>query len=225
MTKGIIIEDLSVLIDTHDLHRRAFNQAFIECGLPWEWDNQTFDEMVHIHKSVDKIIHYNDTHGGLEIHSAEFINSVSELFFERLLARNPLKMLPGIQELLAMAKRNNYHVLLSTLEPKSLVLSALASASIPIDCFASITQKERPEFDEHYYSDFTHSQTTFNAEIDELLIIQKGSRLDAAHLIPQPIVKSLTYNTNIHPPKLNTSTMIKSLGDMLTRVSNISSMR
>ena len=168
MTKGIIIEDLSVLIDTHDLHRRAFNQAFIECGLPWEWDNQTFDEMVHIHKSVDKIIHYNDTHGGLEIHSAEFINSVSELFFERLLARNPLKMLPGIQELLAMAKRNNYHVLLSTLEPKSLVLSALASASIPIDCFASITQKERPEFDEHYYSDFTHSQTTFNAEIDDL---------------------------------------------------------
>lgn len=44
--QNILIGSIGVLAETSDIQRRAYNQAFIEAGLDWHWDPETYKTLL-----------------------------------------------------------------------------------------------------------------------------------------------------------------------------------
>jgi phosphoglycolate phosphatase-like HAD superfamily hydrolase len=40
--KAILFGSIGTLVETSDFQRRAFNQAFAQAGLDWNWDTETY---------------------------------------------------------------------------------------------------------------------------------------------------------------------------------------
>ena len=171
MTTGIIIEDLSVLSDTTELQLRAYNEAFVESGVPWEWDLSIYNSLRHIPDSNAKVHYFNEMNGGLEIHSPQFIYTAKNTFFERLLTRNSLHIKPGVEPLLKLAHEHNVPVLRAAIEPHSIVHRVLASAKIPQHWFKSILSKsEVCLHDSFFNNDLLEVQ--FAKPLLELFVVQ-----------------------------------------------------
>ena len=64
--KAIIFGSIGTLTETSDLQRRAFNAAFGEADLDWNWDAETYRRMVADGATGghDRIANYARSHGG-----------------------------------------------------------------------------------------------------------------------------------------------------------------
>ena len=59
--KAIIFDVDGTLADTEDAHRRAFNQAFAESYLPWNWDVTLYGKLLKVTGGKERIKHYVET--------------------------------------------------------------------------------------------------------------------------------------------------------------------
>lgn len=58
MLKALIFDVDGTLADTESAHRAAFNQAFAEFGLDWQWDEALYTELLHISGGKERMLHY-----------------------------------------------------------------------------------------------------------------------------------------------------------------------
>ena len=58
MLRALIFDVDGTLADTESAHRAAFNQAFAELGLGWEWDEALYTELLNISGGKERILHY-----------------------------------------------------------------------------------------------------------------------------------------------------------------------
>ena len=56
--KAIIFDVDGTLADTEDAHRIAFNQAFADNNLPWEWDTALYDKLLKVTGGKERIKYY-----------------------------------------------------------------------------------------------------------------------------------------------------------------------
>ena len=56
--QALIFDVDGTLADTESAHRAAFNQAFAELGLGWEWDEALYTELLTISGGKERILHY-----------------------------------------------------------------------------------------------------------------------------------------------------------------------
>lgn len=62
MSLRALLFDLDgTLVDTEDLHRQAFNQAFLSFQLPWEWDADRYADLLTVSGGQERIAEYVDT--------------------------------------------------------------------------------------------------------------------------------------------------------------------
>ena len=45
-TKAILFGSIGTLVETSELQRRAFNQAFSEAGLDWNWSEEDYQRLL-----------------------------------------------------------------------------------------------------------------------------------------------------------------------------------
>lgn len=134
MTLEAVIFDVDgTLADTEEAHRRAFNAAFEEFGLPWHWDAALYRELLAVTGGKERIAHYcrqADPARLGEPRSAEFIarlHARKTRLYEEMVRGGQVAARPGIVRLigelrtagvrLAIAtttSRANVEVLLST---------------------------------------------------------------------------------------------------------------
>jgi beta-phosphoglucomutase-like phosphatase (HAD superfamily) len=48
------------LVDSEELHRQAFNHAFLKFGLGWSWDPALYQDLLKVSGGVDRINAYVD---------------------------------------------------------------------------------------------------------------------------------------------------------------------
>lgn len=60
MTKlqALLFDVDGTLVDTEELHRQAFNQAFIELNLGWEWSHDRYAELLKISGGLDRLTQF-----------------------------------------------------------------------------------------------------------------------------------------------------------------------
>lgn len=60
MTKlqALLFDVDGTLVDTEELHRQAFNQAFIEMNLGWEWNQDRYAELLRISGGLDRLAQF-----------------------------------------------------------------------------------------------------------------------------------------------------------------------
>src|SRR5512138_1409966 len=62
MTLEALIFDLDgTMADTEEVHRQAFNAAFIQLELWWDWGPLRYSELLEVSSGVDRLHHYVDS--------------------------------------------------------------------------------------------------------------------------------------------------------------------
>ncbi|MCZ8379120.1 HAD-IA family hydrolase [Mycobacterium sp. CPCC 205372] len=125
---AILFGSISTVADTSELQRRAFNGAFEDHGLDWNWSQDDYREMLGANGGADRIDEYAKAVGD-EVDAAAVHATKSEIF-QRLVADSGLAPRPGVADVIDAAKakgvklgfvtttsRANITALLSALEP------------------------------------------------------------------------------------------------------------
>jgi HAD superfamily hydrolase (TIGR01509 family) len=57
-TKALIFDVDGTLVDTEELHRKAFNQVFLNYNLAWEWTPELYADLLNYSGGVDRLFAY-----------------------------------------------------------------------------------------------------------------------------------------------------------------------
>lgn len=107
--QAIIFDVDGTLADTEDGHRRAFNQAFAERGLPWHWDVPLYDRLLAVAGGKERIRFFVDVFLGAFDKPADYdgfvknLHAVKTLHYTALVRGGQIALRPGIRELIRRA--------------------------------------------------------------------------------------------------------------------------
>ncbi|RRQ29033.1 HAD family hydrolase [Rhodococcus sp. Eu-32] len=113
---ALLFGSISTLADTSELQRRAFNDAFAEHGLDWNWSREEYSEMLTSNGGAARIADYASSRGQ-EVDSAAVHSTKSELF-RKLLATEGIEPRPGVLDTVAAARDHGFKLgLVTTTSP------------------------------------------------------------------------------------------------------------
>jgi len=129
---GALILDVDgTLAETEGIHRRAFNAAFLECGVDWYWDRRTYKKLLSVTGGKERLRAYarmqplrqrlSDLQL-LELHEAKTRHYV------RLIAEHTCRLRPGVAAFIRSAIARHQILAIATTTTPSNVEGLLASA-------------------------------------------------------------------------------------------------
>lgn len=111
MTLRALIFDVDgTLADTEETHRQAFNAAFIELELWWDWSPQLYAQLLRISGGKERIAHYIETLGVAAAERSRLrplvslIHSTKTRIYKDLVESFKLPLRPGVAKLIAQAR-------------------------------------------------------------------------------------------------------------------------
>lgn len=106
------------LAETEETHRRAFNQAFAEHGLPWHWDRNTYARLLPVAGGKERIASFleSELFGEVPRPSALIANlhARKTAIYASLLQEGMVRLRPGVARLLDEAKRSGLKLAIAT---------------------------------------------------------------------------------------------------------------
>ena len=122
---ALLLGSISTIADTSELQRRAFNRAFAQHGLDWEWGRDEYRSLLTGNGGADRIAAYAEQRGD-EVDVAAVHRTKSEIFQETL-GLGGLPPRPGVVETVAAAREDGWLVGLVTTTSRGNVESLLRS--------------------------------------------------------------------------------------------------
>jgi HAD superfamily hydrolase (TIGR01509 family) len=111
MLKALLFDVDGTLADTErDGHRPAFNAAFREYGLDWDWDVALYGQLLAVTGGKERMKYYVQRFRPDYVKSDDFDDLVAELHqaktrhYTRMLAEGGIPLRPGVKRLLAEAR-------------------------------------------------------------------------------------------------------------------------
>jgi len=118
MLSALIFDVDGTLADTEDAHRRAFNAAFDEAGLPWHWHTTLYARLLDVAGGRERLLHYwrmVDPGGAGSRAAADTIAAVHAIKTRRYAAlAGSLPLRPGVASLIAEARAAGIALALAT---------------------------------------------------------------------------------------------------------------
>ena len=133
--KAIIFGSIGTVTETSDMQRRAFNRAFAEAGLKWDWDFETYKAMVAGDGAIvggsDRIAAYAAARGeALSPDMIDRLHDAKSAIFQKLMADEGLSPNSGVVELIANARAKGLKLAFaSTTSPEN--IAAMFAATAP----------------------------------------------------------------------------------------------
>ena len=114
---ALIFDVDGTLAETEELHRQAFNHAFVRHGLDWHWDRAVYKDLLRVTGGKERIRAY---HGRLEIASPLSDADIAELHrvktahYAELIETGCCPLRPGVTDLLTAAKARGQRLAIAT---------------------------------------------------------------------------------------------------------------
>jgi HAD superfamily hydrolase (TIGR01509 family) len=129
---ALIFDVDGTLADTErDGHRPAFNTAFAAVGLTWCWDEALYGELLQVAGGIERILHYarayrRSTVPDSELHALARRLHISKTrhYVERV-AAGAVHLRPGVERLLAQARREGLRLAIATTTTHANVIALL----------------------------------------------------------------------------------------------------
>jgi beta-phosphoglucomutase-like phosphatase (HAD superfamily) len=118
------------LAETEELHRRAFNESFVELGLDWVWDRSLYRRLLAVTGGKERIRHFIDAFDGrpvLETQSIAILHEIKNRCYANLVAAGALTLRPGVARLLREARRAGVLLAIATTTSLANVEALLAA--------------------------------------------------------------------------------------------------
>ncbi|MBK9574259.1 MAG: HAD-IA family hydrolase [Rhodoferax sp.] len=122
MLRALIFDVDGTLADTESAHLAAFNQAFAEFGLDWQWDEALYTELLNISGGKERILHYWKTAqpelrelGAMAM--ADTVNRLHELktaAYESAVNEGAVSLRPGVLALMEEAMGQGLQLAIAT---------------------------------------------------------------------------------------------------------------
>lgn len=106
--KAILFGSIGTLVETSELQRRAFNQAFSEAGLDWTWNPDEYKIMLKKSGGRNRINEYATYHG-IKVNAHELHLKKTEIF-DNMMKEKGISLRPGVANLIGYAIDNNVHL-------------------------------------------------------------------------------------------------------------------
>ena len=120
MLRALIFDVDGTLADTEELHRQAFNAAFLEMALGWEWPRDQYKKLLEVSGGKERIGHYIET---LQLAPAKrrallectpMIHRTKTRIYAELVESGHLHFRPGVKRLLVDARKAGLKLGLAT---------------------------------------------------------------------------------------------------------------
>ena len=147
--RAIIFGSIGALVETSDMQRDAFNEAFREAGLDWNWDRETYRELLRKPGGLSRIERYAADRG--ETVDARALHRRKTELFDRELLEGSLDLRPGVREVLDYAREAGIALGFATTTSRENVDATLAATTgqVTREMFGfvgddSMTAKQKP---------------------------------------------------------------------------------
>lgn len=134
--KALIFDVDGTLADTEEVHRLAFNRAFAEYGIPWEWTPALYERLLAVSGGRERIDHYMRellAQGPGEILTPDLIRELHQrktAIYAALIRDGHLSLRPGVARLLGEAREAGLRLALATSSARS-NLETLLDMNLP----------------------------------------------------------------------------------------------
>jgi len=135
MLEALIFDLDGTLADTEETHRQAFNAAFIEFGLWWDWSPPLYGQLLAVSGGKERLRHYIGTLGLPAAECARLLQTVPALhetktrIYTELIYRGQRPFRPGVLALLRAAKAAGLKLAIASTTTSANV-SALVQANL-----------------------------------------------------------------------------------------------
>jgi HAD superfamily hydrolase (TIGR01509 family) len=128
---ALIFDVDGTLAETEGIHRRAFNAAFLECGIEWYWDRCTYRKLLRVAGGKERLRVYARMQPPphrlsgpqlIELHQAKTRH------YTRLMAQHTCRLRPGVEALIRAAIGRHQTLAIATTTTASNVKDLLSGA-------------------------------------------------------------------------------------------------
>ena len=128
---ALLIGSISTLVDTSELQRAAFNEAFREAGLDWKWSRDEYRAMLDHEGGRARIAAYAEMRD--ENVDATALHERKSALFQQRLDRGGLGARPGVADTLQAARDHGWRTGFVTTTTPENVASVLRAVSSDLD--------------------------------------------------------------------------------------------
>ncbi len=136
--KALLFDVDGTLADTErDGHRVAFNMAFAEAGLDWDWSVELYGKLLEVTGGKERIRHYLDTYNKQFERPADLNDFIAGLHaaktrhYTALLGEGRIPLRPGVKRLLSEAREQGLSLGIATTTTPANVTALLQHALDP----------------------------------------------------------------------------------------------
>jgi HAD superfamily hydrolase (TIGR01509 family) len=116
MLQAVIFDVDGTLAETEEIHRRAFNRAFAEAGLNWQWDVALYRRLLKVTGGKERIAYFLEV-AALPVKPAPDIAALHKAktaIYTSMVEGGEIELRPGIAEFLAAAKARDLRLAIAT---------------------------------------------------------------------------------------------------------------
>ena len=106
--KAILFGSIGTIVETSELQRRSFNQAFSEAGLNWNWTLEEYQKMLTKSGGRNRINDFANQHG-IKV-NADALHLRKTEIFDKMMSDEKISPRPGVANLISYAIDNGIHL-------------------------------------------------------------------------------------------------------------------
>ena len=110
--KALLFGSIGTLIESSDIQRNSFNEAFKEAGLDWYWDEQDYKILLKKSGGTKRVEDFAEKNN-VNVNASKIRNRKTEIF-SSFIMKNKQKLRKRVNEIINFTKKNNVKLALST---------------------------------------------------------------------------------------------------------------
>ena len=173
--KILFLGSIGVMAETSEIQREAYNEALAEAGLNWNWDVETYRELLQSAGGMDRLRLLSDATGAAlsdrqikQIHARK-----TEIACARIVDVG-VQLRPGIGEIIeaCLQRETPIGLVTSTYPPNIRALQNGAGGKLPLERFAVIVSREDIAFGKPHPAAYTYALETTGFGPDEAIAVE-----------------------------------------------------